>query len=55
MLYFEFKINYIKQMNKQNKSKTKAESQIWRTNVVNSGGGGMGNGKYVIKSQNYYV
>lgn len=56
MLCFEFKINYIKQMNKQtNKSKTKAESQIWRTNVVNSSGGGMGNGKYVIKGQNYDV
>ena len=39
MLCFEFKINY-KQTNEQtNKSKTKAKSQIWRTNVVNSGGG----------------
>ena len=35
MLYFEFEINYIKQMNKQ----TEAKSPIWRTNVVNSSGG----------------
>lgn len=49
MLYFEFKINY-KQMNKQ-KQNHKYEEQMWLTVV----GGQMGSGKYVIKSQNYYV